>query len=355
MKEHFIKKIKLEGPITIADYMSDCLLAPNHGYYNKNNVIGAKGDFITSPEISQIFGELIGLSFVDYWYKCKKPKQPILVDMGGGNGTMMKDALRAIKQVDKILTKNIQPIFIESSHILTEKQKLNIPESKSFNDINEIPNGFSMIFANEFFDALPIHQFIKINNNWHERLIDINPNNDLKFVYSKNPSPYESILPEYLKNNNKIIEFSPAIINIITSIVKKILDHGGAFLIIDYALNKNDDYGSFQAVKNHKYINPLIAPGECDLSTKVDFTLIMNIAKKLNANVYGPIKQNIFLRNLGIDIRCKQLIKNNPDKKQIILNDYYRLTSDHEMGNLFEVILITSENSIQPAGFHDIQ
>ena len=352
MKEHFIKKIKLQGPITIADYMSDCLLAPKQGYYNRNNVIGTKGDFITSPEISQIFGELVGLSFVDYWHQCNKPESPILVDIGGGKGTMMKDALRAIKQVDKILLKKIQPIFIEASLKLSQLQKLNIPESESFNDINKIPKGFTMLYANEFFDALPTHQFVKVNNSWHERLIDIDSNDGLRFIHDTKSSPFEHILPEYLKKNI-IIEFSPAIVNITTSIIKKILEQRGAFLIIDYALDKKDKFGSFQAVRKHEYINPLLFPGECDLSTKVDFTLIKNIARELKAHVYGPIKQNIFLKNLGIDIRCKQLIKTNPNKKDKILNDYYRLISDEEMGNLFEAIIITSEEKIQPAGFQN--
>ncbi len=352
MKEHFLKKIKLHGPITVSDYMSDCLLAPKYGYYNKNNVIGAKGDFITSPEISQIFGELIGLAFVDYYYKCKKPVSPILVDLGGGNGTMMKDALRATQQIDNILSKKIKPIFIESSSSLIKKQKFNVPNSESYNDINKIPNGFSMLYANEFFDALPIHQFIKINNNWHERLIDIDSNNDLQFIYDKQPSPYQTILPEYLKNN-QIIEFSPAIINIITSIIKRILEQGGIFLIIDYALNKKDIFGSLQAVKDHKYINPLLEPGECDLSTKVDFKLIIKIAKELKANVFGPIEQKDFLENLGINIRCQQLIKNNPDRKELILNDCKRLTSEREMGSLFKAMVITSKKSIQPAGFEN--
>ena len=137
MKEHFIKKIKLQGPITISDYMSDCLLAPNDGYYNNENVIGSKGDFITSPEISQMFGELVGLAFVDYWYQFNKPHTPLLVDIGGGNGTMMKDALRAIGQVDKVLSKVIQTFFIETSSVLSKKQKFNVPESKSFHDIRQ--------------------------------------------------------------------------------------------------------------------------------------------------------------------------------------------------------------------------
>ena len=114
-----------------------------------------------------------------------------------------------------------------------------------------------------------------------------------------------------------------------------------------------DKFGSFQAIKDHKYINPLKEPGTSDLSAKVDFTLIKNIAKELQANIYGPLKQNIFLKNLGIDIRCKQLIKNNPDKEKTILEDYHRLTSYDQMGNLFEAIMITSKESFQPAGFHN--
>lgn len=353
MKEYFLKKIKLQGPITVSDYIADCLLAPRKGYYNKKNVIGTTGDFITSPEISQVFGELIGLSFVDYWYKSKKPASPVLVDIGGGNGTMLKDCLRAIRQVDKHLANIIKPIFIEHSSTLIKKQKINVPKSISVKDISEIPNGFLMLYANEFFDALPIHQFIKIKNKWHERLIDFNSNNDLQFIYDCNPSPYESILPEYLKEN-EIIEFSPSSINIISSITKKLKTSGGIFLIIDYAINKNDKFGTLQALKDHKYINPLTNPGNCDLSSKVNFRLIADIAKELNANITGPIKQKYFLKNLGIDLRCRQLIKNNPNKEKNILEDYRRLTSESEMGDLFEAIAINSDKFIKPAGFENV-
>ena len=147
----------------------------------------------------------------------------------------IRDRLRATKQVDKILFDNIKPIFIETSDALIKNQKNNVPQSQSFNDINKIPDGFLMLYANEFFDALPIHQFMKVNNNWHERLNNDDSNNNLEFIYDNKPSPYESILPEYLKNN-VIIEFSLATINIISSIIKKILDQGGIFLIIDLSL-----------------------------------------------------------------------------------------------------------------------
>lgn len=350
MKEHFIKKIKMEGPISISEYMADCLLSPKKGYYNLNNTIGKKGDFITSPEISQIFGELLGLMVVDYWHKSLKPKSPILVDLGGGNGTMLNDVLRTINQVDKNLIKIIQPIFIESSSKLIQKQKKTIPSSKSYKEISQIPEGFLMLIANEFFDALPIRQFIKINSRWHERLIDLDENNDLIFVYDDKPSKYEKILPSNLKNN-KIIELCPTTINIISSLTTRIKQSGGILVIIDYAFNKTDIYGSLQAVKNHKYIDPLNDPGNSDLSSKVNFSIISDVARSLGAYVSGPIKQGKFLKNLGLDLRSQQLIKNNPNHKSKIIKDCNRLTSISEMGSLFEAIAITSTNIDKPSGF----
>ena len=350
MRNHFIKKIKLQGPISVSEFMSDCLLSPKKGYYNLENTIGNKGDFITAPEISQIFGELIGLSFVDYWHQCKKPKSPIITDLGGGKGTMLDDCLRAISKVDKNLRKFIQPTFVESSYTLKKKQKNIIPDSNSFGEIDEIPDGFLMLYANEFFDALPIHQFIKINNNWHERLIDLDLNNNLEFIADNKPSLYEKILPKNLQNS-EIIEFSPAAIQIVSSLTKRVLATGGIILIIDYALNDKDTFGSLQAVKDHKYIDPLSNPGKSDLSSKVNFSILTKVAKELNAKVHGPIKQKVLLKNLGIELRCEQLIQNNPSKKKSIINDYNRLTGNNAMGDLFEAIAITPQNLFKPAGF----
>ena len=350
MKNHFIKKIKLQGPISVSEFMSDSLLSPKKGYYNLEDTIGSKGDFITSPEISQIFGELIGLSLADYWYQCQKPKSPIITDLGGGKGTMLQDCLRAINKIDKNLRNLIQPTFIETSLTLKKKQKIILPDSTSFNDISEIPDGFLMLYANEFFDALPIHQFVKINDNWHERLIDLDLNNNLKFIYDNKPSLYQNVLPKNLKNN-EIIELSPPAINIVSALTKRILETGGIVLIIDYALSNKDTFGSLQAVKDHKYIDPLSNPGNSDLSSKVNFSMLSSIAKELNANVHGPIKQSVLLEGLGIQLRCEQLIKHNPSKKNTIENEYNRLTGNSEMGDLFEAMAITPKNLIKPGGF----
>ncbi|MAC41746.1 MAG: hypothetical protein CMJ05_08150 [Pelagibacterales bacterium] len=350
MRNHFIKKIKLQGPISVSEFMSDCLLSPKKGYYNLENTIGNKGDFITAPEISQIFGELIGLSFVDYWHQCKKPKSPIITDLGGGKGTMLDDCLRAISKVDKNLREFIRPTFVESSYTFKKKQKNIIPDSNSFGEIDEIPDGFLMLYANEFFDALPIHQFIKINNNWHERLIDLDLNNNLKFIADNKPSIYEKILPRNLQNN-EIIEFAPSAIQIVSSLTKRVLATGGIILIIDYALSDKDTFGSLQAVKDHKYIDPLSNPGNSDLSSKVNFSILAKVAEELNAKVHGPIKQNVLLKNLGIELRCEQLIQNNPSKEKSIINDYNRLTASNAMGDLFEAMAITPQNLFKPAGF----
>ena len=352
MKDYFIKKIKIEGPLSISTYMAENNIAPNKGYYNSDSIIGKKGDFITSPEISQMFGELLGLLMTNYWHLCNKPENPILVDMGGGNGTMMNDCLRAINNVDKNFKNKITPVFIETSNKLILKQKKAVPNSLNFKDLNKIPNKFMGLIANEFFDALPIKQFIKIKKNWHERLIDLNPNNknQLIFTYDKNPTKYLGLISN-IPSKFKIIEICPSALNIIKEISNKIKTYGGIAVIIDYALQKNDYYGSLQAIKKHKHVNPLSNPGHIDLSARVNFNMIIKTVNELGLSVHGPIKQNEFLKKLGIDLRCKQLINFNPSKEKEIKEAYKKLMSENEMGSLFKVIAISKKLSPKPDGF----
>ena len=217
---------------------------------------------------------------------------------------------------------------------------------------NKIPNTYMGLIANEFFDALPIKQYIKVDNNWHERLVDIDPKNDqnLRFVYDKNPSKHINFLPN-ISPEYKILETCPSADNLINEITNKIINFGGVALIIDYALQKKDYYGSFQAIKNHKYADPLSKPGSIDLSARVNFDVIKKVAKYNGANVYGPINQNKFLKNLGIDIRCQQLINANPKKSEQIKLDYEKLMNEDEMGGLFKVMAITNKDGPLPSGF----
>ena len=338
LKQHFIKKIKLQGPISVAEYMTESMLAPEVGYYDSKISIGSRGDFITGPEISQMFGELIGVFFTQFWTINNKPKP------------MMNDSLRTIKKIEPDLFKNINPIFLESSKLLINNQKKLIPQSSVINDVDEIPNGNLFITANEFFDCLPIHQFIRIDGHWHERLIDLDKNNQMIFVISSHPSQYDFILPRNYKNG-EIYELSSTLVQTVSSLSKKINEFGGVALIIDYAYEDNEPYGTLQSVKNHKYINPLLKPGKSDLSCKVNFKLLSTIARDAGLVVKGPITQKVFFEKLGINLRSVQLIKNNPKKKKEINEEKNRLIDDEGMGNLFKVIAITKNNYSIPEIF----
>ena len=350
MKQHFIKKIKLQGPISVAEYMADSMLAPEVGYYDSKISIGSRGDFITGPEISQMFGELIGVFFTQCWSINNNPKPIHFVDLGGGNGTMMNDSLRTIKKIEPNLFKNINPIFLESSKLLINNQKKLIPQSSFINDIDEIPNGNLFITANEFFDCLPIHQFIKVDGHWHERLIGLDKNNQMIFVISSYPSHYDFILPKNYKNG-EIYELSSTLVQIVNGLSKKINEFGGIALIIDYAYEDKEPFGTLQSVKNHKYINPLLKPANSDLSCKVNFKLLSTIARDAGLAVKGPITQKVFFEKLGIDLRSAQLIKKNPEKKKKINEEKNRLIDDEGMGNLFKVLAITKNNYSIPEIF----
>jgi len=354
LKEYFIKKIKIQGPISISEYMAESLLAPRVGYYDSKIAIGKKGDFITGPEISQMFGELIGVFYTECWKINDKPLPIQFVDMGGGNGTMMKDSLRVIKNLAPILFENINPIFVENSSLLIKNQKKLIPNSICINDVDLIPQGNLFLTANEFFDCLPIHQFIKINGRWHERLVGLDENDQMVFVSGTKPTKYESILPKLYKDG-EIYELSTTIINTINSLSNRVNDCRGIILIIDYAYKGKEPFGTLQAVKNHKMINPLSNPASSDLSCRVNFDLISATAKDAGAIVYGPITQKIFLERLGISIRSRKLVKNNPDKKKNINDAKNRLIAEGGMGDLFKVMAITSKNFKIPEIFLELK
>ena len=350
MKDHFIKKIKIQGPISISEYMAESIWAPKVGYYDSENSIGKKGDFITGPEISQMFGELIGVFFTECWKINNKPQPIHFIDMGGGNGTMMKDILRTINKIAPVFLKSLHPYFLENSKTLQKRQQQVVPNSNFINDIEKIPPGILFLTANEFFDCFPVHQFVKLNGHWHERLIDLDDNNKMRFIVSKHPSKYENVLPDNY-TEGEICELPSSLIQTVNDLAKRINQSGGVLLIIDYAYEDKEPYGTLQAVKNHKHINPLLSPGSCDLSCKVNFKLVSNIAKQAGSNIKGPISQKTFFENLGINIRSKQLIKMNPNKKSEIIDAANRLTSSKGMGNLFKVMTISNKNFKVPEIF----
>ena len=352
LRKHFIKKIKFHGPISISQYMADSILAPKIGYYSKQNSIGKQGDFITGPEISQMYGELIGVFLTECW-RINNDGAPVnLVDLGGGNGTMMKDSLRTIKKIEPNFYKTINTFFIETSPLLQRKQKASVPTSIFLDNLDKLPPGNTFFTANEFLDCLPVHQFIKVGNKWHERLIDINKHDVFIFVLSNEPSKYDFFLAKNYEEG-EITEISFNLIQTVNNIAKIINKYGSLALIIDYAYQDKEPYGTLQAIKNHKKIDPLEDPENSDISCKVNFELVSKIAKEAGSVVNGPISQNKFFQNLGIHIRSEQLINNNPSKKSQITSEKNRLISKEGMGNLFKVMTINKNNFKLPPIFGD--
>ncbi len=346
-----INKIKKNGPISLSEFMTLSLYHKDYGYYISGKPIGAKADFITSPEISQVFGELIGIWLCDVWQKMSHKKDNIIVELGPGNGTLISDALRAIKTISNGFEKNHTSVYcVEKSDYFIKKISKKITGCNIIDDVYKIPKKMSFIIANEFFDALPANQYIKINNSWKERLISINDTNQLIFCSSRNSTKYNSILPKD-SSEGEIREIPNTSISIINYLSKHICNYGGLLLLIDYAKDDNDINGGLRAIKKHTFSDPLSEPGKQDLSIKVDFNILKDIAEKNGAKVFGPLDQSDFLQKLGIESRINKLIKHNPNYKNQLNSQKDRLINKIHMGKLFKVIAICSKNVIKPIGF----
>ena len=342
--EKIIKKnIKSKGTISIEEYMTIALYHPRHGYYSKKNIIGERGDFITSPEISQVFGELIATWLVFNSSNFFRKNFNIL-ELGPGRATLIQDILRTIKNFDNKLYNKIQNIyFLEKSKALKSYLR-KINKSKIILDINQIEKKETFVLANEFFDAIPVNQYIKIGKFWHQRRIYLDDKNNFSFIVSKSPVTKKIPFPAVAKEGF-IFEYSNYSNLLLSQIFKKINNYGGVFLIIDYA--KNFDYGknTLSFIYKHTHVNPFYSPGNTDISSKPDFNLIKSLAIQTDCKVLGPFSQNFFLTKLGIDIRFEKLIKNNPDLSSSLLASKKRLTDKEYMGEIFKVLIITNKNN----------
>lgn len=314
----------------------------NTHYYRTRDPFGKDGDFITAPEVSQMFGEIIGLWAVNSWQSMGSPKSFQLIELGPGRGTLMKDLLRATKHIPKFHDA-IDIQLIEVSPVLKKIQKQNIIHNritwhKSFETIIDKP---FILIANEFFDALPIYQFIKEDNIWKKKSIGLNENEELVFTLDQ-----ESLMINLIPETKAIFyESCPEAVDIVAYIAKKISEYGGAALIIDYGYLNGSNGDTLQAVKNHKYHNILKNSGEADLTAHVDFKTLIETSKKFKIDIVGPMEQSEFLKKWGIEIRKKQLLKNATIKQKLdLLSGINRLISPNEMGSLFKVLEIKNVN-----------
>ena len=340
------------GPITVARYMELALAHPEHGYYRKQDPFGEDGDFTTAPEISQMFGEMLGLWTAVVWQALDSPDPLNLVELGPGRGTLMADALRAGIAMEDF-DDAVRLWMIETSPVLRAIQKETLKPTMMMpawrETFEEVGSGPLVVLGNEFFDALPIHQYQRTENGWRERLVGLNDAGDgLAFTLAETVAD-SSIIPESLRDTAEvggIFEHQPLSQDIMAHIAKRVVSEGGAALFIDYGHVEHGIGETLQAVQGHEYADVFKDPGNADLTAHVDFEQLMIAAKNAGAEVLGPVPQGAFLERLGLRQRADMLMMNaNEEQMAEIDGAYQRLTDAEQMGTLFKVIAVV------PPGF----
>lgn len=330
-------RIRASGPITLADYMHECLLHPQFGYYTTATPFGASGDFITAPEISQMFGELLGLCLAQGWLDQGRPAPFTLAELGPGRGTLMADALRATAGVPGFHDA-AQVVLVEASSALRREQAERVAGASWVGGVEDLPDQPLFLVANEFFDALPIRQFQRgAGGGWSERLVGLDGESLVPGLGAEAP---QAALAERLGDTRPgdIVETCPAAAPVVAAIAKRIAGHGGAALIVDYGgwRSRGD---TLQAVRQHAFADPFDAPGQADLTAHVDFETIARAAGAAGLAASAMTPQGVFLERLGITARAQNLAAGAaPDTSRAIAGAHRRLTHPEEMGNLFKVI-----------------
>jgi SAM-dependent MidA family methyltransferase len=346
--------IAAEGPISLERYMRLALSHPRYGYYSTREPFGVAGDFVTAPEISQMFGELIGLWAAEVWRLSSAPLPMRLVELGPGRGTLMADALRAMSKVPG-LGNAIEIHLVETSPRLVEIQRARLAQYDVPIEWHaspaHIPSGPAIFIANEFFDALPVQHFVRTEKGWCERLVGVGA--DGKLAFGLKPHTRSEIgitAPE-----GTIVEISPKAHDIVGTLAERIVGEDGTLLVIDYGYSQTRPGETLQAVRNHHSIDPLEAPGECDLTTHVDFAALARQAEAAGARVHGPVRQAEFLLTLGIVERAQMLKRNaSPAQAEAIDSALTRLIDRSDpasMGQLFKAMAVTPKNMHAIPGF----
>ena len=360
LEEDIRRRIARTGPIPVAEFMAMCLYDPEHGYYNRCAPFGASGDFITAPEISQMFGELIGLWAAAVWQSMGAPDPVALIELGPGRGTMMADALRAVRAAPGF-RKAVRVHLVETSPELALTQRRTLGSTGDVmlhwhTSIGEVPTGPAIILANEFFDALPVHQAERRATGWHQRAVAVDAGGELEFTVASDPlaDPPPAVARARI---GEIFEWRPG--DVATAIARRVAQEdrehqGGAALIIDYGHPRSAAGDTFQAVRSHEYASPLALPGLTDLTAHVDFEALGKAAREAGARVHGPVAQGTWLKRLGIEARAAVLLANAAeDKRPGIAAALERLTGTGpgHMGSLFKAIGFSAPGIVQLPGF----
>ena len=340
--------------IALDKFIYKALYNSKNGFYMRKNPFGIKGDFITSPNISILFSEMLSIWTIAFWEKLKCPKKINLIELGAGNGQMIHDMINSLKKFSKFYN-SCNFFILEKSPYLKklQKKKLKDYNIKWIDDLKELNSGYNIFIANEFFDALPIKQFFKIKNKWKERFVELNINNNNNFTnLSSDIKKIEKKLQFKISKNQTIIEYSPLAFKYLKKISKTINNKKGALLIIDYGYIEEKMKNTLMAIKKHNITNVLDQIGSSDITYHLNFKILEKIIKNFKVKCQGITTQRKFLINLGIEQRAEIISKNLTFSKKA--NIYYRLNrliNEKQMGNLFKVMLITHKKINFKTGF----
>lgn len=363
LKARIAAKIQTDGALSLNDYMAMALSDPDDGYYMQRVPFGAPtdagGDFTTAPEVSQMFGELVGAWCIDLWDRMDRPSTVNLIELGPGRGTLMADMLRVAVQVPAF-SAQLQVHFIETSPALREEQKKRVPKARWHETLDTLPpnvqhdDAVTLVIANEFFDALPITQHEYTGNGWREIAVDIE--ND-ELVYARTPphapafsDVQTALLPTTMKSGD-IIEASAGREKVMQQLSALLMRTRGAALIIDYGYSQPQTGDSFQAMRHHEFVHPLAEPGAADLTAHVNFAVLARIAANAGLHAHPTAQQGSFLRALGLDQRATQLANVTPEAGNKIMSERDRLAAPDQMGHLFKVLGVRHPDLPALAGF----
>ncbi len=358
LTERLANRIAGTGPVTVADYMASALTDPDFGYYtlarpDGGEPLGAAGDFTTAPEISQLFGEMIGAWLIDCWRQAGSPDPVNLVELGPGRGTLMADIMRVARHVPEWRSA-LRLHLVELGPSLRRRQAETLAGfAPHWHDtLSDVPDGPVMLVANEFLDALPIRQLVFWDGKWRERLVGWSRDAGFHFTLSPGPSPLSLLAPRTLQpTQGAVFEISPAAIAVTAEISRRVVSQGGAALLIDYGKAESGLGESLQAVRRHAMVPALATPGEADLTAHVDFAAVARIARESGASVSGPTPQAAFLEALGIGLRTNRLKRGLTGHGARDLDQaVHRLTHADAMGTLFKAVALTAPG-VAPAGF----
>lgn len=351
LASELIRRIAATGPITLADYINECLLHPEHGYYTTREPFGLAGDFITAPEISQMFGELLGLALAQAWIDQGRPARFALAELGPGRGTLMADALRATQGVPGF-HHAMRLVLVEASPALRHRQRVALEGHHVIwtDSATALPQGPLFVIANEFFDALPIRQFTRTETGWAETMVGLR---DGALALGLSDPSERSSLAHRLADTRPgdIVETRPAGSVVMAQIAGRIARHGGAALVIDYGGWRSLG-DTFQAMRAQKPVDPLAEPGLADLTAHVDFENLAQAARACGAQVPEMVTQGVLLDRLGIAARTEALaLRLTGEKRTAHVAAHRRLTHPDEMGTLFKALAVVPPGAPLPAGF----